>query len=49
MDFKKRKKLENLFSWLNFYKDNLRVLDYQKCQKQINDFIEQNKDKPKVQ
>ena len=41
MVYKTKKDLQILYAWLLFYRDNQRALDYQKCQKQIDDL--QNK------
>lgn len=35
-EYKTEKDLENLFSWLIFYRDNKMVKEYQNCQEQIS-------------
>jgi len=34
---KNEKDLENLFSWLLFYRTNKQIKEYQTCQEQINE------------
>lgn len=40
-ELKTEKDLENLFSWLIFYRDNKQIKQYQKCQEQIDKLVPQ--------
>lgn len=38
-EYKTEKDLENLFSWLIFYRDNKQIDKYQQCQQQIDKLL----------